>query len=79
MVQTLKLPPGAFDKQDRSPDTAFYVQPRFVTHIDDGAIAAVTTVYTEVLPAGGTILDLMSSWVSHPCLTPPMPRWSATA
>ncbi len=25
-----------------SPDTFFYGQPRFVTHIDDGAIAALT-------------------------------------
>ena len=55
----------AFRRQDESPDSAFYQQPRFVTHIDDGAIAAVTQVYREVLPAGGSVLDLMSSWVSH--------------
>ena len=30
-----------------------------------GAITAVTALYRAVLPAGGTILDLMSSWVSH--------------
>jgi SAM-dependent methyltransferase len=36
-----------------------------VTHIDDGAIAAVTQVYRGVLLAGGVVLDLMSSWVSH--------------
>ena len=59
------LPAGAFRKDDRSPDAAFYVQPRFVTHIDDGAIAAVTQAYRDLLPAGGRILDLMSSWVSH--------------
>ena len=59
------LPPDAFTKADPSPDPAFYRQPRFVTHIDDGAIAAVTQVYRDVLPAGGAILDLMSSWVSH--------------
>jgi SAM-dependent methyltransferase len=65
MEQLPGLPPAAFDKDDPSPDAAFYDFPRFVTHIDDGAIAAVTAVYREVLPAGGAVLDLMSSWVSH--------------
>ena len=59
------LPPAAFDKMDPSPDAEFYDQPRFVTHIDDGAIAAVTRIYRETLPAGGALLDVMSSWVSH--------------
>ena len=59
------FPPRAFDKADPSPDTLFYAQPRFVTHIDDGAIAAVTALYRRTLPPGGDILDLMSSWVSH--------------
>lgn len=65
MEQLPGLPPAAFDKQDRAPDPAFYVHPRFVTHIDDGAIAAVTGLYRQTLPQGGAILDLMSSWVSH--------------
>ncbi|CAA9568215.1 MAG: hypothetical protein AVDCRST_MAG86-1280 [uncultured Truepera sp.] len=59
------LPRNAFRRQDESPDELFYRQPRFVTHIDDGAIGAVTQLYREFLPAGGAILDLMSSWVSH--------------
>ena len=59
------LPPEAFAKQDETPDTLFYAQPRFVTHIDDAAIAAVTDLYRTYLPSGGRILDLMSSWVSH--------------
>jgi SAM-dependent methyltransferase len=59
------LPATAFDKEDPSPDADFYNFPRFVTHIDDAAIAAVTQVYRERLPAGGAVLDLMSSWVSH--------------
>ena len=54
-----------FRRQDESPDSRFYVQPRLVTHIDDRAIAAVTTLYREHFPPGGAILDLMSSWVSH--------------
>lgn len=59
------LPASAFHKADIAPDAAFYAQLRFVNHIDDGAIAAVTALYQELLPAGGGILDLMSSWVSH--------------
>ena len=65
MEQLPGLPVRAFEKADPSPDTAFYVQPRFVAHIDEGAIAAVTGVYREVLPKGGAVLDMMSSWISH--------------
>ena len=65
MEQLPGLPPSAFDKADPSPDAEFYDYPRFVTHIDDTAIAAVTQVYREILPPGGALLDLMSSWVSH--------------
>ena len=59
------LPPRAFEKADTSPDLYFYAEPRLVNHIDDGAIAAVTTLYRRLLPPGGVVLDLMSSWVSH--------------
>jgi SAM-dependent methyltransferase len=65
MEQLPGLPPWAFEKEDTSPDAAFYEHPRFVTHIDDGAIATVTQLYRQTLPSGGAILDLMSSWVSH--------------
>jgi SAM-dependent methyltransferase len=65
MEQLPGLPKAAFDKADPSPDAEFYEFPRFVTHIDDAAIAAVTRVYRETLPPGGALLDLMSSWVSH--------------
>ena len=65
MHQLPGLPPNAFDKQDRSPDEVFYARPRFVTHIDETAIAMVTQLYRQALPPGGLILDLMSSWVSH--------------
>ncbi len=34
-------------------------------HIDDGAIAAVGRVFERFIPAGATVLDLMSSWRSH--------------
>ena len=36
-----------------------------MNHIDDATIAALTDYYRDVLPPGGAILDLMSSWVSH--------------
>src|ERR687894_1748319 len=60
-----RLPAEAFRRYDESPDEEFYRLPRFVTHIDDRAIAAVTQLYREHFPPGGSILDLMSSWVSH--------------
>lgn len=60
-----ELPAGAFRKVDPSADGLFYVQPRFVAHLDDAAIAAVTRLYREVLPPGGRVLDLMGSWISH--------------
>lgn len=59
------LPRDAFKRYDESPDEIFYETPRLVTHIDDAAIEAVTQLYREFLPEDGTILDLMSSWVSH--------------
>jgi hypothetical protein len=60
-----ELPAGAFAKQDPGDDLAFYAPPRLVTHIDDAAIAALTNFYRHMLPDGGHVLDLMSSWVSH--------------
>ncbi|MDQ4003093.1 MAG: methyltransferase domain-containing protein [Actinomycetota bacterium] len=60
-----RLPAEAFRRYDETPDEEFYETPRFVTHIDDHAIAAVTQLYREHFPPDGAILDLMSSWVSH--------------
>lgn len=65
MSERPALPAAVFVKQDPSPDRLFYATPRFVTHIDAAAVAAVTALYRRLLPLGGTILDLMSSWVSH--------------
>ena len=65
MDDGLRLPQGAFFKIDAEEDELFYEPPRLVCHIDDGAIAALTEFYRTVLPAGGILLDLMSSWVSH--------------
>lgn len=58
------FPAGFFARDDEGPDTDFYAHPRFVTHLDGRAIAAVGLLYDE-LGVTGDVLDLMSSWVSH--------------
>jgi SAM-dependent methyltransferase len=58
-------PPALFDRLDESPDSEFYRMPRFVAHIDQATIAALTTYYAEILTSGADVLDLMSSWISH--------------
>ncbi|HMD64750.1 MAG TPA: methyltransferase domain-containing protein [Stellaceae bacterium] len=65
MDDGLGLPQGAFAKIDAEDDEIFYEPPRLVFHIDETAIAALTEFYWAVLPRGGVLLDLMSSWVSH--------------
>ena len=57
--------PEFFRRIDESEDELFYRAPRFVVHIDDGAIEKVGEIYAKLLPEGGAILDLMSSWRSH--------------
>ena len=59
------LSPAAYAREDESTDDEFYLLPRKVVHIDDGAIAALGRLYAEVLPAHGRLLDAMSSWRSH--------------
>jgi SAM-dependent methyltransferase len=59
------FPKGFFDRMDNSADAQFYASPRLVTHIDDGAIAAIGALYEELQLADGDVLDLMSSWISH--------------
>ena len=65
------LPPEAFAKVDPGDDAVFYQPARLVTHIDGAATAALTAFYRRALTPGGTVLDLMSSWVSH--LPPDIP------
>jgi len=62
-------PDGFFARDDERPDPEFYASPRFVTHLDDRALAAVGELYDE-LGLTGDVLDLMSSWVSHFRSTP---------
>lgn len=58
-------PEAFFRRADPTDDTLFYLEPRKVVHIDDGAIAALGSIYAELLPRAGTLLDLMSSWRTH--------------
>ncbi len=60
-----ELPAHFTDRIDTGADTLFYQTPRFVQHIDDTTIAALTAFYRERVPEGARVLDLMSSWVSH--------------
>ena len=64
------FPPGFFDRLDPTPDAAFSAQPRFVTHIDDAAIAAVGETYLDLGIDHGRVLDLCSSWISHFTVVP---------
>lgn len=57
--------PADFRRQDESGDGFFYGQPRFVYHIDDEAVRALTSYYSKVFFDGAAVLDLCSSWVSH--------------
>jgi hypothetical protein len=69
--EAFPFPPDAFQRYDESDDKIFYDEdtPRFVTHIDDGAIAALTRHYSQNFPPSGNkdvaILDMCSSWISH--------------
>ena len=58
-------PAGSFRREDESDDRLFYAQPRLVVHVDEFAIEVIGRYFGRVLPRGGVILDLMSSWRSH--------------
>jgi SAM-dependent methyltransferase/FKBP-type peptidyl-prolyl cis-trans isomerase 2 len=55
----------AFTRDDESPDSLFYRQPRLVQHIDDTAIEMCRNTYERFLENDMDVLDLMSSWQSH--------------
>ena len=46
-------------------DRNWYSQPRLCTHVDDEFLAQLTQLYRERIPAGGKVLDMCSSWISH--------------
>ena len=63
--QTNFLAAEAFARDDETPDTLFYNDPRLVQHIDDTAIEMIKNTYGRFLKDGMDVLDLMSSWQSH--------------
>ncbi len=65
MPDTPQFPPEWFKRQDESPDSEFYSQPRLVVHIDDATIEAIRKYLGDELPPTGVVLDLMSAWRSH--------------
>lgn len=59
------LRPEQRSKLDATNDNDFYAFPRFVTHVDQSFIDRLGEIYRERLQPNTSILDLMSSWVSH--------------
>jgi SAM-dependent methyltransferase len=59
------LQPDSFARDDASTDCNFYRTPRLVQHIDATARAIINRYYRRLIAPGATVLDLMSSWVSH--------------
>lgn len=60
-----KLLPEFFRRDDEQPDSLFYAEPRFTTHLGPAASSAALARYEELLPAGAHVLDLMAGYVSH--------------
>jgi hypothetical protein len=54
-----------FSRKDNDEDGRFYVNPRFVNHVDNAAIGQISDLYGKFLKPGMRVLDLMSSWTSH--------------
>jgi hypothetical protein len=55
-----------FARADAQDDTRFYEKPRLVNHIDAQADGTIPALYGRLLKPGSRVLDLMSSWNSHP-------------
>tara|TARA_B100000214_G_scaffold267007_1_gene197879 strand:- start:262 stop:909 length:648 start_codon:yes stop_codon:yes gene_type:complete len=61
----MKLSVSDRAKIDVSDDQIFYQQPRYVHHLSEAFRNRLTNLYSSYLHKHQTILDLMSSWVSH--------------
>ncbi|MFO7558627.1 MAG: methyltransferase domain-containing protein [Desulfobacterales bacterium] len=55
----------AFSREDETPDTLFYKNPRMVYHIDASARGVVRELYSKIIKPDMRVLDLMASWESH--------------
>ena len=56
---------GAFIRKNEKGDSEFYRNPRFVNHVDRQALKSIQQLYTDLIPPGSNVLDVMSSWNSH--------------
>jgi SAM-dependent methyltransferase len=61
----------AFTRDSEASDGDFYRAPRLVDHLDRVATRQVQKLYARLVPAGGRVLDLMTSWKSHLDLAAP--------
>ena len=52
-------------KINTTDDYGWYSQPRLCTHVDDEVLSQLTELYRQRIPAGGTVMDMCSSHVSH--------------
>ena len=50
------------ERQDESADWEFYDSSRLVFHADNDVFERLAALYRDLLPPGGTILDVGSSW-----------------
>lgn len=57
--------PDDFSREDEEADNVFYQIPRFVSHLDEVALATVADLYGRLIPKDGRILDLMAGPDSH--------------
>jgi SAM-dependent methyltransferase len=64
-LQTDYFSVDAFRREDEQPDTDFYRNPRFVSHIDETAREMIKNTYSRFISDDMQVLDLMSSWQSH--------------
>ena len=49
--------PESFQREDEEDDRKFYESPRMVVHIDESAIAAVSRLFQQHIPANAVVLD----------------------
>src|SRR5438477_4160295 len=58
-MPTLRPLPDSFESTSSPPP-----EPT-INQVDAAALTAITNIYREIMPEGGAILDVMSSWVCH--------------
>jgi SAM-dependent methyltransferase len=54
-----------YQREDEQADSDFYSKARLIDHLDKNALKQLQSLYSELIPPGSTVLDLMSSTNSH--------------